>query len=155
MRVISRRIGFYIITAIAAITVDFFIPSVMPGNPVDAILAKMQGQVVTPATVRALELQFGSNTSEGIWGQYVHYWSNLIHGNLGISTSDGMVPVTSVIRGALPWTLGLVGTATVLSFVLGTLLGMIDFAAARDQGLSVEGDSEILERVRPLTQPVG
>ena len=125
MRVISRRIGFYLITAIVAITVDFFIPRVMPGNPVDAILAKMQGQVVTPATVRALELQFGSNTREGIWGQYVHYWSNLIHGNLGISTSDGMVPVTSVIRGALPWTLGLVGTATVLSFVLGTLLGVL------------------------------
>jgi peptide/nickel transport system permease protein len=125
VRVISRRIGFYIITAIAAITVDFFIPRVMPGNPVDAVLAKMQGEVVTPATVRALELEFGSNTSEGLWGQYIHYWSNLIHGNLGISTSDGMVPVTSVIRGALPWTLGLVGTATVLSFVLGTLLGVL------------------------------
>ena len=125
MRVISLRIGFYIITAIAAITVDFFIPRVMPGNPVDAVLAKLQGQVVTPATVRALELEFGSNTREGLWGQYVHFWSNLIHGNLGISTSDGMVPVTSVIRGALPWTLGLVGTATVLSFVLGTLLGVL------------------------------
>ena len=125
MRVISRRISFYIITAIAAVTVDFFIPRVMPGNPVDAVLAKLQGQVVTPATVRALELEFGSNTREGLWGQYVHFWSNLIHGNLGISTSDGMVPVTSVIRGALPWTLGLVGTATVLSFVLGTLLGVL------------------------------
>ncbi len=125
MRVISRRIGFYIITAIAAITVDFFIPRVMPGNPVDAVLAKMEGQVVTPATVHALELEFGSNTREGLWGQYVHYWNNLIHGNLGISTSDGMVPVTSVIRGALPWTLGLVGTATVLSFVIGTLLGVL------------------------------
>jgi peptide/nickel transport system permease protein len=125
VRVISRRIGFYIITAIAAITVDFFIPRVMPGNPVDAVLAKMEGQVVTPATVHALELEFGSNTREGLWGQYVHYWNNLIHGNLGISTSDGMVPVTSVIRGALPWTLGLVGTATVLSFVIGTLLGVL------------------------------
>ena len=125
MRVISRRISFYIITAIAAVTVDFFIPRVMPGNPVDAVLAKLQGQVVTPATVRALELEFGSNTREGLWGQYVHFWSNLIHGNLGVSTSDGMVPVTSVIRGALPWTLGLVGTATVLSFVLGTLLGVL------------------------------
>ena len=125
MRVISRRISFYIITAIAAVTVDFCIPRVMPGNPVDAVLAKLQGQVVTPATVRALELEFGSNTREGLWGQYVHFWSNLIHGNLGVSTSDGMVPVTSVIRGALPWTLGLVGTATVLSFVLGTLLGVL------------------------------
>jgi len=57
---IARRIGFYILTAIAAVTVDFFIPRVMPGNPVDAVLAKMQGTVVTQATRRALELQFGA-----------------------------------------------------------------------------------------------
>ncbi len=125
MRVISRRIGFYIITAIAAITFDFLIPRVMPGNPVEAVLAKMQGQVVTKATLHALELQFGSNTSEGLWGQYLHYWNNLLHGNLGTSTSNGMVPVTTVIRGALPWTIGLVGTATVISFILGTLLGVL------------------------------
>ncbi len=49
MRVISRRIGFYILTAIAAVTVDFLIPRVLPGNPVDAVLANMQGTVVTPA----------------------------------------------------------------------------------------------------------
>jgi peptide/nickel transport system permease protein len=125
VRVISRRIGFYIITAIAAITVDFLIPRVMPGNPVEAVLAKMQGQVVTKATLHALELQFGSNTSEGLWGQYLHYWHNLLHGNLGVSTSNGLVPVTTVIRGALPWTIGLVGTATVISFILGTLLGVL------------------------------
>ena len=125
MRVISRRIGFYLITAIAAITVDFLIPRVMPGNPVEAVLAKMQGQVVTKATLHALELQFGSSTSEGLWGQYLHYWSNLLHGNLGVSTSNGLVPVTTVIRGALPWTIGLVGTATVISFILGTLLGVL------------------------------
>ena len=125
MYVISRRIGFYIVTAIAAVTVDFLIPRVIPGNPVSAVLAHAQGQVVTPATVRALELQFGSNTREGTWGQYVHYWSGLFHGNLGISTSNGLAPVTSVIRDALPWTLGLVGTATVISFVIGTLLGVL------------------------------
>ncbi len=125
MRVISRRIGFYLITAIAAVTVDFLIPRIMPGNPVEAVLAKMQGQVITKETLRALELQFGSNTAEGLWGQYLHYWSNLLHGDLGISTSNGMVPVTTVIRGALPWTIGLVGTATVISFILGTLLGVL------------------------------
>ena len=38
MYVISRRIGFYILTAIAAVTVDFFIPRVMPGNPVSALV---------------------------------------------------------------------------------------------------------------------
>jgi peptide/nickel transport system permease protein len=125
MYVIIRRIGFYVATAIAAITVDFLIPRVIPGNPVEAVLAHSQGQIVTPATVRALELQFGSNTKEGTWGQYTHYWSSLFHGNLGISTSNGLASVTSVIRGALPWTLGLVGTATVISFVLGTLVGIL------------------------------
>jgi peptide/nickel transport system permease protein len=125
MRVLARRIGFYIITAIAAITVDFLIPRVMPGNPVDAVLAHLQGQTVTKATLRALEVQFGGNTKQGLVGQYLHYWNSLAHGSLGISTSNGMVQVTTVIRGALPWTLGLVGTATVLSFVLGTLLGIL------------------------------
>jgi peptide/nickel transport system permease protein len=123
---IARRIGFYILTAIAAVTVDFFIPRVMPGDPVNAVLAKMQGTVVTAATRRALELQFGAaGTPTGLWGQYVHFWSTVLHGNLGISTSNGMEPVTTVIRGALPWTLGLVGVATLISFVLGTLLGVL------------------------------
>jgi peptide/nickel transport system permease protein len=123
--VISRRIGFYILTAIAAVTVTFFIPRVMPGNPVSAVLAKMQNTVVTKQTLSALEAEFGSDTKEGLLGQYLHYWNDILHGNLGISTSNGMVPVSTVIRGALPWTLGLVGTATVISFILGTLLGIL------------------------------
>jgi peptide/nickel transport system permease protein len=125
MQVILRRIGFYILTAIVAVTVDFLIPRVIPGNPVNAVLAKSEGQTITPATLRALELQFGSHTSEGLWGQYTHYWSSIAQGNLGLSTSNGFTSVTSVIRGALPWTLGLVGTATVLSFILGTLIGVL------------------------------
>jgi peptide/nickel transport system permease protein len=125
MRMLARRIGFYLLTAIAAVTVDFLIPRVIPGNPVDAVLAHSQGQVISKATLQALEVQFGTHSKTGAWGQYVHYWSSLAHGNLGVSTSEGMVPVTTVIRGALPWTLGLVGTATVISFILGTLLGIL------------------------------
>jgi peptide/nickel transport system permease protein len=123
MRVLTRRIAFYIVTALAAITVDFFIPRVMPGNPVSAVLARLQGQV-TASTIRGLEQQYGLDTKEGLWGQYVHYLGNMVHGNLGISTSSYPADVTTVIRGALPWTLGLVGTATLISFVLGTLIGI-------------------------------
>src|SRR6516164_11451614 len=124
MRLLSRRILFYALTALAAITVDFFIPRLMPGNPVEAILARLQGQL-TPGTIKALETQFGVQTSEGLFGQYLHYLSNILHGNLGISTSYYPTPVTSVIKSALPWTLGLVGVATIISFVLGTLLGIV------------------------------
>ena len=124
MRLLSRRILFYALTALAAITVDFFIPRLMPGNPVEAILARLQGQI-TPATIKGLEQQFGLRTKEGLWGQYVHYLSNIVHGNLGISTGYYPSTVSSVIKGALPWTLGLVGIATLISFALGTLLGIL------------------------------
>lgn len=124
MRTITRRIAFYIATAIVAVTVDFFIPRVMPGNPVEAVLARLQGQV-TPATIRALELQYGLHSRTGLWGQYVTYWAHLFHGDLGYSTSYYPSTVTAVIRDAVPWTVGLVGSATVISFVLGTLLGVL------------------------------
>jgi peptide/nickel transport system permease protein len=115
---------FYALTALAAITVNFFIPRLMPGNPVGALLARLQSQVTT-STIKSLQAQFGLNTKEGLWGQYVHYLNNVLHGNLGISTGYYPSTVTSVIKGALPWTLGLVGVATVISFVLGTLLGIV------------------------------
>jgi peptide/nickel transport system permease protein len=124
MRVLARRLAFYLITAIAAITVDFFIPRMMPGNPVEAILARLQGQIAA-GTVRSLELQYGLNTKEGLWGQYVTYLNNIVHGNLGTSTGYYPSSVASVIKGALPWTVGLVGVATVISFVLGTAIGAL------------------------------
>jgi peptide/nickel transport system permease protein len=124
MRVIGRRLVFYLITALAAITVDFFIPRLMPGNPVEAILARLQGQI-TPGTIKSLEAQFGIGTKESVWTQYLHYLNNILHGNFGISTGYYPSTVASVIRGALPWTLGLVGIATVISFVLGTLIGVV------------------------------
>jgi len=124
MRLIARRLGLYIVTAIVAITVNFFIPHLMPGNPVLTLIGRMQAQI-SPQTINALELQYGVNTSTGLWGQYLHYWDQLLHGNLGISLSSYPTPVTTLIRGALPWTVGLVGVATVLSFALGTLVGIV------------------------------
>jgi peptide/nickel transport system permease protein len=124
MRVIVRRLLFYIVTAILAVTVTFFIPRLMPGNPVEAVLAHLQGNV-TPATIRSLELQYGLDSPQGLWGQYTTFWAHLVHGNLGISTSYYPSTVTSVIRSAIPWTIGLVGLATVISFVLGTVLGVL------------------------------
>jgi peptide/nickel transport system permease protein len=124
MRIIGQRLLFYVVTAIAAVTVDFFIPRLMPGNPVEAVLARMQGQI-TQGTIHSLELQYGLNSPTGLWGQYITFWENLLHGDLGLSTSYYPSTVTEVIRGALPWTLGLVGVATVISFILGTLLGIL------------------------------
>src|ERR1700758_3908580 len=106
MILLARRTGLYLLTALVAITLDFFIPRLMPGNAVAAALANLRSQF-TPATVKALELQYGVGTGQGLWSQYLHYWYNLLHGKWGISTSHSPATVTSVIASGLPWTLGL------------------------------------------------
>jgi peptide/nickel transport system permease protein len=125
MLVMTRRLFFYLVTAAVAISLDFLIPRMIPGNPVDAILARMQGVTITPAIIRALDLQFGVNTHASLWGQYSHYWNSVLHGNLGLSSGNGFEPVSTVIRQALPYTLGLIGVATVISFALGTVIGAL------------------------------
>jgi peptide/nickel transport system permease protein len=125
MRAITRRLAFYVVTAIVAVSLDFLIPRLIPGNPVDAILSKAQGQQFSKATIAALDEQFGVNTKASLWTQYAHFWNSALHFNFGISVANGFESVSGVIGAALPWTLGLIGVATVISFVLGTAVGTL------------------------------
>ncbi|MDQ1529845.1 MAG: peptide/nickel transport system permease protein [Actinomycetota bacterium] len=123
-RFIGGRVLFYAFTAWAAITINFFIPRMMKGDAVEAYIVQSRGQL-QPAAEKALRIQFGLDNSTTLWQQYLHYWNMLLHGDLGISISSGMAPVSEVIGAALPWTLALVGTATIISFVVGTILGAV------------------------------
>ena len=122
MRFVVRRLAFYVVAIWAAVTVNFLIPRVMPGNAVDAILGKYQN--LTPQGVKAIEAQFGVGHQGGIISEYFRYWGNVLHFNLGISTSEYPTHVSTIIGETLPWTLSLVGIATILSFAIGTLLGV-------------------------------
>ncbi|WP_029290891.1 ABC transporter permease [Cellulomonas sp. HZM] len=122
MRFFVRRIIFYVITLWAAVTINFFIPRVMPGDPVSAILAQSGGQI-SPDAIPALRALFGLDTDQSLWQQYVSYINLLLHGDLGVSFTYQPYSVASVIGDALPWTIGLVGIATILSFTIGTLIG--------------------------------
>jgi peptide/nickel transport system permease protein len=123
VKYLAQRILFYIITAWAAITVNFFIPRLVPGDPVEAILGRFQGQISTNA-MQSLYVLFGLNKHESIWHQYLQYWVQLGHGNLGLSFTYFPTPVTEILRHALPWTLILIGLTTIISFVLGTSIGV-------------------------------
>jgi peptide/nickel transport system permease protein len=78
-----------------------------------------------PAALKAIEIEFGIGKQGSLFHQYTSYLVNIFHGNLGISTNFYPATVTSVLKQTLPWTLILVGTATVISFVLGTVLGIL------------------------------
>jgi peptide/nickel transport system permease protein len=123
MRVLLRRLWFYLIAAFAAVTLNFFIPRLVPGSALQNFLAKVTTNSITPAQLRALEAQYGGG-HQGLAGQYVTYLGDLSHGNLGVSTSLS-APVSTVLANDLPWTIGLVGSATVVAFVVGTLIGVL------------------------------
>jgi peptide/nickel transport system permease protein len=124
VRFIARRLGFYVITAWIAITINFFIPRLMPGNPAELVFNRVRHSI-SPAALHAFTVAFGVGSHQSLISQYFSYLDQLLHGNLGISITFFPATVASVIRTALPWTLALVGVATILSFVLGTLLGII------------------------------
>ena len=128
---IARRIAFYVAAVWAAVTINLLIPRVMPGNAVASALGRFQN--VTPQVVKALEIEFGFHTKGSLLTQYLQYWNNVVHFNLGVSTSEYPTHVSTIIGQTLPWTIGLVGVATVLSFAIGTLLGVV--AAWRRGGL--------------------
>lgn len=124
MRFILRRLVLFVITLWVALTVNFFIPRLMPGNPAQAMMARFKGRI-NPEAVKALEVAFGLNTHESGFHQYLDYLGNTLTGNFGISLTFFPEPVSVVLAQALPWTLGLVGVTTVIAFVLGTGIGTL------------------------------
>jgi len=120
---ILHKLGFYAITAWVAITANFILPRLMPGNPVQTMIGELTGRV-TPQQVHAIELSFGIGLHQGLIHQYVTYITQLFHGNLGVSiTLDS--PVSTILRGSVPWTVGLIGISTILSFLIGTFGGAL------------------------------
>jgi len=124
MRFLARRLGFLLVALWAALTVNFFIPRLMPGNPAESMMATFRGRV-NPSALHALEAAFGINSHQSLVSAYFQYVNNTLHGNLGISISYFPIPVSTMIMRALPWSLGLVGVSTVLGFILGTGLGAV------------------------------
>lgn len=122
-RFLGSRALFYLFTLWAAITINFFIPRMMKGDAVDAYLSR--NRTVSPEAADALRALLGLNNDKSLFQQYLDYWALLLRGDLGVSLLHGLRPVAEVIAGALPWTIGLVGFATVVSFVLGTVGGAV------------------------------
>ncbi|OKL53760.1 peptide ABC transporter permease [Bowdeniella nasicola] len=124
MKYYVRRIVFYLITLWSAVSLNFLLPRLMPGDARQIFIEKLtrRGGEITPAMENSINLVFGSEGAS-MWDQYVRYWGNLFKGDLGVSVTKFPAPVTELIGAALPWTLTLVGLATVISFFLGVSIG--------------------------------
>ena len=112
------------VTLWAAITANFLIPRLMPGNPALAMMSRYRGHI-NPQALHALEIAFGVKAHQSLVNEYFGYLGNVVRGRFGISLTFFPDPVMHDVLQALPWTLALVGVTTVLAFVLGTLIGLV------------------------------
>jgi peptide/nickel transport system permease protein len=124
MRYAIRRIGFFLATLWAAVTLNFVIPRMQPGDPAEVMVQKLAGKdtQLNPAAVEAMRAMLGAPDGS-LLEQYVAYLKALSRGDFGLSYTYYPYPVTEVIGQAVPWTLVLVGVTQVLAFVIGVTLG--------------------------------
>lgn len=122
---LARRIAMAALVVFVAVSVNFVIPRLMPGDAVEQQLAQLSaggGQVGNvQEAAAALRARFGLDRP--VWEQYLAYLGRAVQLDLGVSIAHYPERVADSVLAALPWTVGLLGMATLISFALGTLLG--------------------------------
>ncbi|GIK29960.1 MAG: ABC transporter permease [Chloroflexi bacterium] len=127
VRYIVQRTAIFVLVIVLAVTVNFAIPRLIPGDPVEQQLAQLSAtssgsmSIDITAMAQAYREKFGLDRP--VIEQYFNYWRDILRFEFGYSLSNYPETVSNSISAALPWTLGLVGVSTFISFVIGSLLG--------------------------------
>lgn len=122
MAFILRRLAFYLVAIFIAISFNFLLPRLMPGDPVDAMFAAAGGKM-PPETIEAYKEMLGF-VDAPLWQQYLQYLKSVVTFDLGPSIMLFPTPVTEVLSNTLPWTVFLAGTATILAILIGCFIGL-------------------------------
>ena len=123
---IGRRIVMVVAVVWAAATLNFFIPRIAPKNPIAEKLTQLAGTSgVDPTKIQEMSQAFGSRfgLDQPLLTQYLRYIGDMARFDFGQSITKYPARVSDLIGEALPWTLGLMITTTLLAFLIGTLLG--------------------------------
>jgi peptide/nickel transport system permease protein len=122
-RYFGRKLAIYALTFFVAVTINWLIPRFMPGDPVRAMVSRAGLQ--DPAGVAAMREYYTSlfGFDLPVWQQYLNFWGELVRGNFGTSLWAYPRPVGSIILDAVPYTLGLLLPAILLSWWAGNRFG--------------------------------
>ena len=125
-----RRLGLYLITLWGSLSASFFFFRLMPGDPIAGIIAQLESKGQYSSIEQSDELVAFYRKEWGLDGtlleQYFRYFERvLLHFDFGPSILSYPTPSTDLIMRSLPWTAFLVGTATVLSWLIGVLSGTL------------------------------
>jgi peptide/nickel transport system permease protein len=124
---LAERVVIFVATVVISVSVVFFVPRLVPGDPLGALLANMAtaGGGGSSSEALAAEYRERFGLDESVGRQYVSYLRELAQGNLGYSIAIFPTRVSTLLGNAIPWTVGLLGVTTMISWVLGSLLGAV------------------------------
>ncbi|MFQ6135370.1 MAG: ABC transporter permease [Nitrososphaerales archaeon] len=128
VRFLARRVGFLVITFFTFLLVIFALPRVIPGNPLAVLLAQIfQEAQATPELVKTVEKQLMEEFGIGkpIHIQFFEFMNRLLRGDLGTSIAFYPRKVADLVFVYLPWSLGLLIPASLISWIMGNLLGAL------------------------------
>jgi len=126
---VLRRIGLYLLTVWAAITLAFILFRIMPGDPISILLAQLsilegKQQVGAQNIVATYRAMFGLD--DPIYIQYVAFLRNIVTGfDFGPSFVQFPTRAQELIARHLPWTVLLFSTSMLLAWIIGTAIGTV------------------------------
>lgn len=125
---ILPRLVQWLMVIFIGVTITFIIPRLSPVNPVEQAIGRLTAfQSLSPeATLELRQSLLDLYGLEGnVFQQYFNFWSRILRGDLGPSFTSFPMTVNQMIRNAIGWTIGLLGTTVVLSWLLGLILGAL------------------------------
>jgi len=111
----------YGVAVVVAVTLNFLLPRLMPGNPL-ALIAGVDVGMLTPDQRAEVVARVGLDAP--MWLQYLRYWGDIFTGDFGFSFRSSR-PIVDMILERLPWTLLITGLSLVVSAIVGVLLGAL------------------------------
>jgi len=146
------RIGQYIMVVFIGVTVTFIIPRLSPSDPVQAQINRQMTAGVNFTADQLDDFRKSLISLYGLegssWSQYLEFWQRLFKGDLGRSLSSFPTPVMTIIGRAMPWTLGLLLSSTIIAWILGNLLGALSSYYPKNKILG--GIDVLSQAVRPI-----
>ncbi len=123
-RYLARKFVLYLTTFFLAVTINWAIPRLMPGDPVQGLIARLRADSTASQQLEGyFTKSFGLDRP--LWQQYLDFWRGLLHGDLGLSITYVGSSVSDLIWAAVPYSLALLVPAIVLSYIAGNRVGAL------------------------------
>ncbi|MBN1886724.1 MAG: ABC transporter permease [Thermoflexales bacterium] len=122
-----NKLGWFLVTLVAAFILNFILPRLMPGDPVAAIVSRMAQGLSDATGVQAIYQQYVElfGTNRPMHEQFIIYMRNVVRGDFGFSISQYPRTVADVIRSSIIWTIALQFPAIIVGWLIGNALGAL------------------------------